>query len=133
MKEEELTPEWVTRTGMQQPTCITHSGEPLESSQLDLDTLSKALGVLDREVVTLDVSKQAPGHKWTLRQWCLYWRDRKVFSPDLQATLAHPQQPLPPQQPTGSELAARLSASSSHCEEAGDMDDEADSAFVHQG
>jgi hypothetical protein len=114
---------------MQQPTCISHPGCPLLKSSLELDALSQALGLLDKEIVTLDVSKQAPGPRWTLRQWFLYWRDRKVSGPDLQAALAHPLQP----QHTGSEVAARLSASSSRGEEAGDMDDEADSAFVHQG
>lgn len=36
-------------------------------------------------------------------------------------------------QQTASELAARMSSSSSRGDDLGDMDDEADSAFVHQG
>jgi hypothetical protein len=46
------------------------------------------MGILDREVQTLDVSKQAPGPRWTLAQFCLYWKDRKI------PPLAPP--PLPP-------------------------------------
>lgn len=33
---------------------------------------------LPPQVLTLDVSSQAPGPKWSVRQWCLYWRDRQV-------------------------------------------------------
>ena len=43
------------------------------------------------QVLTLDVDKQAPGPKWTLRQWCLYWRERQPVG-DLTA-LPHQQHP----------------------------------------
>eukprot|EP00198_Chlamydomonas_reinhardtii_P007175 XP_001696511.1 predicted protein [Chlamydomonas reinhardtii] len=114
----------------------------------DLGPLSRALGE-DREVLTLDVDKQAPGPKWTLRQWCLYWRERQPVG-DLTA-LPHQQHPQQqhhhPQQQQhgggggggrgGSEGAGHGSAAAAiSSQDDGvdtEMDDEADSAFVHQG
>lgn len=89
---------------------------------------------------TLDISTQAPGPRWTLRQWCLYWRDRRVPPPPGFGAAGGEQYTAGPWGGTvpgadggglGSEVAAQLSSSSSRG--IGDMDDEADSAFVHQG
>ncbi len=33
---------------------------------------------LHMQVQTLDISRQAPGPRWTVQQWCLYWHDRRV-------------------------------------------------------
>ena len=87
---------------------------------------------------------QVPGPRWNLRQWAEYWRDRKPeagpgLNPaawvmgaacggtdlaGLTGLMAGP---------AASAVAARFTSSSSHGEgaEGGDMDDEADSAWVH--
>ena len=84
---------------------------------------------------------QVPGPRWNLRQWAEYWRDRKPEAgpglhpaawvmgaacggTDLAGLMAGP---------AASAVAARFTSSSSHGEgaEGGDMDDEADSAWVH--
>ena len=84
---------------------------------------------------------QVPGPRWNLRQWAEYWRDRKPeagpgLNPaawvlgaacggtGLTGLMAGP---------AASAVAARFTSSSSHGEgaEGGNMDDEADSAWVH--
>lgn len=97
-------------------------------------------------MVTLDVARQAPGPRWTTNQWCVYWRERQG---DARAAWAHGAGALPGQagrtthggaaglrcRGATSDAAAHMSAAggSSSSRGGGDMDDEADSAFVHQG
>ncbi|EFJ53284.1 hypothetical protein VOLCADRAFT_115857 [Volvox carteri f. nagariensis] len=86
-----LTNDWVRTTGLQVPSlvkgCTTYTSflQPLLTDMRDLSRLSKELGD-DREVQTLDVAQQTPGPRWTMRQWCLYWKER-------QATLPQPGDP----------------------------------------
>ncbi|GFR43327.1 hypothetical protein Agub_g4397, partial [Astrephomene gubernaculifera] len=155
-----FTDEWVRATGLQTPALVRGYGtyasflRPLLQDMRDLVLLSKELGE-DREIQTLDVAKQAPGPKWTMRQWCLYWKERQTLGP-------HPE-PHPgaagggpgassaagagagagvgglPRR-AGSEAAAvrgsaAAAAGLSSADEGAntEMEDEADSAFVHQG
>jgi hypothetical protein len=119
----------------------------------DIERLCNHIGVLDKEVNTLDVGRQAVGPKWTMRQYSLWWKDRSVrdvLTPDdpggcedserkAAAGTAVPRMSgMAPDGPAAASEAAAaaigLSASSSHGERGGgEMDDEADSAWVHQG
>jgi hypothetical protein len=91
------------------------------------------------QVQTLDVGKQLPGPKWTMRQWCLYWKERLALPPP-----PEPHHGPAPARAGGSD-APRVRGSAAPAPVGGagvssaddgantEMDDEADSAFVHQG
>ncbi len=126
---------------MQRPASATTAVSDAALSALnlqDLEGLGKLLQVLDREVQTLDVSKQEPGPRWSLRQWCQYWCDRKTGAEQQLGDAGAGGTALAGltgllQQAASEAAAARgMSSSSSHGRGAGgDMDDEADSAWVH--
>ena len=115
----------------------------------NLTTVGGLLGVLDREAQTLDVSRQMQGPRWNLRQWAEYWKDRKPSAKMKHKGMAEGGDVAvePPAVETGvvtmtghlmeraasEAAAARGMSSSSHGEgqDGGEMDDEADSAWVH--
>lgn len=102
------------------------------------------------QVQTFDVTKQQPGPRWTLRQWCLYWKDRNhqtmawnaggggggMRPGGMSQSLGGGPggQPGGPEGPQASNAALQMgSAASSGGQDGGSEEDEADSAFVHQG
>lgn len=95
---------------------------------------------MDLQVHTLDVPKQLPGPRWNVRQWCLYWKGREPHQPLHQHfAVANAGASLPQgvsaaqDQPQASNAAINKSGSSGGGQDADSEEDEADSAFVHQG
>lgn len=166
MSDKDLTPDWVADQGLQIPTRFIRSFESLDTNHLptissptstvltldNLQTIGALLGVLDREAQTLDVSRQAAGPRWNLRQWSDYWKERKASArmrvggqnigyqgEVLGGGLAEQKAGLNPPGSTmmdraASEAAAARGLSSSSVGDGldgGEMDDEADSAWVH--
>eukprot|EP00798_Chlamydomonas_sp_ICE-L_P006192 gene6192-2810_t len=135
-------------------SCSQREGEASPNEvqlNLDLQHVAKLVGE-DLEIHTLDVKQQAPGPKWTLRQWCLYWRDRKAAVLHSPATglphaahkreggHAEPRGVTPslsladPENQHGAQGSAAAAAVGSGASVGpSDTEDEADSAFVHQG
>lgn len=90
------------------------------------------------QVQTLDVPKQLPGPRWNVRQWCLYWKGREPHDP--QAADAGPagastlqDTHAPHHAPQASNAAMDKAGSSGAGQDVDSEEDEADSAFVHQG
>ncbi|GIM09413.1 hypothetical protein Vretimale_13259, partial [Volvox reticuliferus] len=140
-----FTSDWVRTTGLQTPSlvkgCTTYTSflQPLLTDMRDLSLLSKELGH-DREVQTLDVAQQTPGPRWTMRQWCLYWKERQTLTPQTEPhhLATGPGGASDAPHFRGSVAPAAAAAAGGGVSSADDggnteMDDEADSAFVHQG
>ncbi|GIL59700.1 hypothetical protein Vafri_14428, partial [Volvox africanus] len=140
-----FTNDWVRTTGLQAPSlvkgCIRYTSwlQPLLTDMSDLSLLSKELGH-DREVQTLDVAQQTPGPRWTMRQWCLYWKERQTLTPPTEPhhLVIGPSGASDAPRFRGSVAPAAAAAAGGGISSADDganteMDDEADSAFVHQG